>query len=177
MAAGADGLCDAEIGRDGGQSRAALIGIKAEAAKDEPAIRLAIEASANATWDPLQKKVLGYSSNGPENLRTLAATSLSDPRVISLPATQEFLEPLAAQIQRGAQEPERRAELVGSLIKLFSRARWDMPKTDEQQKTFYDLLLPNFAPERGLAGREHARPRRRWTKIPPIGIWRAASAR
>ncbi|MDQ1471662.1 MAG: hypothetical protein QOJ99_3142 [Bryobacterales bacterium] len=123
---------------------------KAESTKDEPAIRLAIEASANATWDPLQKKVLGYSSNGPESLRTLAATSLSDPRVISLPATQEFLEPLASQIQRGAQDPERRAELVGSLIKLFSRARWDMPKTDEQQKTFYDLLLPRFAPERGL---------------------------
>src|SRR5258708_16098436 len=122
----------------------------AEESKNDAEIRLAIEASANATWDPLQKKVLGYSSNGPENLRTLAATSLSDPRVISLPATQEFLEPLASQIQRGAQDPERRAELVGSLIKLFSRARSDMPKTDEQQKTFYDLLLPRFAPERGL---------------------------
>ena len=123
---------------------------QAEANKDDPAIRLSIEASANATWEPLQKKVLAYSSSGPENMRTLAATSLSDPRVISLPATQEFLEPLAAQIQRGAQDSERRAELVGSLIKLFSRARWDMPKTDEQQKTFYDLLLPRFAPERGL---------------------------
>src|SRR6185503_18196985 len=69
---------------------------RAEQSKDESAIRLAIEASANATWDPLQKKVLAYSSSGPEHLRTLAATSLSDPRVISLPATQEFLEPLAA---------------------------------------------------------------------------------
>jgi hypothetical protein len=121
----------------------------AEESKDEAGIRLAIEASANATWEPLQKKVLAYSSGGPENLRTLAATSLSDPRVISLPATQEFLEPLAAQIQRGAQEPERRAELVGSLVKLFSRARWDMPKTEEQQRIFYGLLVPAFAPERG----------------------------
>ena len=121
----------------------------AEEAKDDNKIRLAIEASANATWEPLQKKVLAYSSGGPENLRTLAATSLSDPRVISLPATQEFLEPLVAQFQRGAQVPERRAELVGSLIKLFSRARWDIPKTDEQQRIFFGLLVPVYAPERG----------------------------
>ncbi len=123
--------------------------ISAEAAKDDTAVRLAIEASANATYEPLQKKVLEYSSSGPEHFRTLAATSLSDPRVISLPATQEFLEPLAGQIQRGSQEPERRAELVGSLIKLFSRARWDIPKTEEQQRIFYGLLIPSFAPERG----------------------------
>ena len=53
------------------------------------------------------------------------------------------------QIQRGAQEPERRAELVAPLIKLFSRARWDVPKTDEQQQIFFKLLVPEFAPERG----------------------------
>jgi hypothetical protein len=122
---------------------------KAEQSKDDSAIRLAIEASANATWEPLQKKVLAYSSEGPEHLRTLAATSLSDPRVISLPATQEFLEPLVTQIQRGAQEPERRTELVGPLVKLFSRARWNIPKTEEQQKIFYQLLVPSFPPERG----------------------------
>jgi hypothetical protein len=121
----------------------------AEQLKDESATRLAIEASANAVWDPLQKKVLGYSASGPEHLRTLAATSLSDPRVITLPGTQEFLEPLVEQIQRGAQEPERRAELAGALIKLFSRARWDIPKTEEQQRTFFQLLLPAFTAERG----------------------------
>lgn len=121
----------------------------AEMRKDETAIRLAIEGSANATYDPLQKKVLDYSSNGPANLRTLASTSLSDPRVISLPGTQEFLEPLMTQINRGVIEPERRSELVTPLIKLFSRARWDLPKTEEQQKIFYDLLVPVFPPERG----------------------------
>ncbi|MBC8166827.1 MAG: hypothetical protein H7Y20_13280, partial [Bryobacteraceae bacterium] len=138
----------------------------AEAAKDETAIRLAIEASANATYEPLQKKVLDYSSSGPEHLRTLAATSLSDPRVISLPATQEFLEPLAAQIQRGSQEPERRAELVGSLIKLFSRARWDIPKTEEQQRIFYGLLIPAFSPERGKL-EENTRKLSQMDKDPP----------
>lgn len=122
---------------------------RAESLKDDGATRLAIEASANATWEPLQKKVLAYSSSGPEHLRTLAATSLSDPRVISLPGTQEFLEPLASQIQRGAQEPERRNELVAPLVRLFSRARWDIPKTEEQQRIFFGLLVPSFPPERG----------------------------
>ena len=121
----------------------------AEKSKDDGATRLAIEASANAVWDPLQKKVLGYSASGPEQLRTLAATSLSDPRVITLPGTQEFLEPLVEQIQRGAQAPVRRAELAGPLIKLFSRARWDIPKTEEQQRTFFQLLVPGFTAERG----------------------------
>jgi HEAT repeat protein len=122
---------------------------QAEESRNADWVRLSIEASANVTYEPLQKKVLDYSSSGPEHLRTLASTSLSDPRVISLPATQEFLEPLAAQIQRGAQEPERRTELVGPLVKLFSRARWDVPKTEEQQRIFFDILLPQFPPERG----------------------------
>src|SRR5204862_7796872 len=117
-------------------------------------------------WEPLQKKVMAYSTNGPENLRTLAATSLSDPRVISLPATQEFLEPLAAQIQRGSQDPVRRTELVGGLVKLFSRARWDIPKTEEQQRIFYGLLVPSFPAERG-ALEENTRVLRQMHPEPP----------
>jgi hypothetical protein len=138
----------------------------AEQSKDDAAIRLAVEASANAVWDPLQRKVLGYSTNGPEHLRTLAATSLADPRVTVLPGTQEFLEPLVAQIQRGAQEPERRAELAGSLIKLFSRARWDIPKTEEQQRIFFGLLVPAFAAERGRL-EENTRDLLQMDKDPP----------
>ncbi len=139
---------------------------QAEDTRNEDAIRLALEAAANATYEPLQKKVLDYSANGPENLRTLASTSLSDPRVISLPATQEFIEPLAAQIQRGAQEPERRTELVAPLIKLFSRARWDIPKTEEQQRIFFRLLVPEFAPERGRL-EENTRELAQMEKDPP----------
>lgn len=138
----------------------------AEESNNPELLRLSIEASANVTYDPLQKKVLDYSSNGPENLRTLASTSLADPRVISLPATQEFLEPLMAQIQRGALEEERRAELVGPLVKLFSRARWDIPKTDEQQKIFYNLLVPSFPPERGKL-EENTRSLEQMEKEPP----------
>jgi hypothetical protein len=121
----------------------------AEGEKDENKLKLSLEAAANIVYDPLQKKLLEYASNGPEGLRTLASTSIADPRLISLPGTQEFLEPLMEQFHRGANEPERRAELVGPLVKLFQRARWNLPKTEEQQQIFYKILLPTWAAERG----------------------------
>ena len=121
----------------------------AESAKNKDNLKLAIESAANVLHDPLQKRLVDYSSTGPEDLRTLASTSISDPRLISLNGTQEFLEPLMEQFYRGANEPERRAEISGPLVKLFSRARWNLPKTEEQQRIFYKLMLPTFAEERG----------------------------
>ncbi len=112
-------------------------------------VRLAVEAAALAPYEPLQKKLLDFSTTGDEDLRTIAATSISDPRVITLPGTQEFLEPLLEQFQRGAGDAERRAELTRPLERLFSRARWNLPKTEEQQRLFYSLIIPKFARERG----------------------------
>lgn len=117
---------------------------RAESAKDMDRVRLSLEAAANATYQPLQKKLLEYATNGPENLRTIAATSVSDPRVISLPGTQEFLEPLMEQVRRGASDPERRDQLSRPVIRLFNRARWNLPKTEEQQRIFYGLVIPKF---------------------------------
>ncbi|MGH9672296.1 MAG: hypothetical protein ACRD44_03885, partial [Bryobacteraceae bacterium] len=87
--------------------------------------------------------------SGPPELRTIASTSLADPRTTTLNGTQEFLEPLMEQIHRGAAEAERRQELVQPLLRLFSRARWNLPQTEEQQKIFYSMLIPHFPPERG----------------------------
>jgi hypothetical protein len=120
-----------------------------EAAKLDDKLRLAVEGAANIMFDPLQKKLLQYSSTGPEALRTIAATSISDPRIITLNAAQEFVEPLMEQFYRGAAEEERRGELAGPLVKLFSRSRWNLPKTDEQLGIFYKLIMPNFPEERG----------------------------
>jgi len=122
-------------------------GLTPESPKDW--LKLALESAANVTYEPLQKKLLEYSTTGPEEFRTLAATSLADPRVITLNAAQEFVEPLMEQVTRGAGEPERRAELVSPILKLFTRARWNMPKTEEQQNIFYKLILPEFPEERG----------------------------
>ena len=122
---------------------------RSERERDPVRLKLAIEASANIIHDPLQKKLLDYASTGPENLRTMASTSLADPRLITLPASQEFVEPLMEQFYRGADEPERRAELVGPIVKLFQRARWNLPKTEEQQRIFYKIMLPSWSADRG----------------------------
>jgi len=122
-------------------------GLAPEGPKDM--LKLALESAANVIYEPLQKKLLDYSTNGPQEFRTLAATSIADPRVITLNAAQEFVEPLMEQVTRGASEPERRAELVNPILKLFARARWNMPKIEEQQSIFYKLILPDFPEERG----------------------------
>ncbi len=138
---------------------------RSERANDSMRVKLSIEAAANIIYDPLQKKLLSYASTGPENLRTLASTSIADPRLITLPASQEFMEPLMEQFRRGAGELERRSELVSPLVNLFRRARWNMPKSDEQQAIFYKLLLPTWAPERGKL-EENTRPLAQMDKEP-----------
>ena len=112
-------------------------------------MRLAVESAANIVYDPVQKKLVDYSASGPEDLRTIASTSISDPRLITLNAAQEFVEPLIQQFYRGAQEPERRAELAQPLIRLFSRSRWNLPASEEQNRIFYKLIIPGFPEERG----------------------------
>jgi hypothetical protein len=117
---------------------------RAEEMKNDAAIQFSIEAAANATYSPMQKKLLDYASKGPEKLRSLATSSVSDPRVISLPGTQEFLEPLLEQLNRGAADKDRRKVLVSPLIRLFSRAAWNVPKTEEQQRSLFHLLRPKL---------------------------------
>ena len=122
---------------------------RAEDSGDTLALRLAVESAANIVFDPLQKKLVDYASSGPEELRTIASTSISDPRLITLNAAQEFVEPLMQQFYRGAQEPERRAELAQPLVRLFSRSRWNLPESEEQKRIFYKLIIPSFPEERG----------------------------
>jgi hypothetical protein len=122
---------------------------RAEASGDKLGLRLAVESAANIVYDPLQKKLVDYASSGPEELRTIASTSISDPRLITLNAAQEFVEPLMQQFYRGAQEPERRSELAQPLVRLFSRSRWNLPESEEQKRIFYKLIIPVFSEERG----------------------------
>jgi hypothetical protein len=123
----------------------------AEKSGQKDRIRFALEAAANIVHEPLQKRLLDYSTAGPDEFRTLASTSISDPRLITLNAAQEFVEPLMEQFYRGAREEERRAEVSQPIVKLFSRARWNLPKSAEQQRIFYGLLIPQFPEERGRA--------------------------
>ena len=112
------------------------------AADDLPALRLMLEGASNVAWTPLQDRVIEYSTKGPEVLRTIAAAAVSDPSAVRLPATQEKVEPLVEQILRGALDYDRRQSLAQPVLRLFSRAHWDVPKTVEQQQLLYSLLIP-----------------------------------
>ncbi|MBL8166899.1 MAG: HEAT repeat domain-containing protein [Acidobacteria bacterium] len=116
-----------------------------------PELRLVMEGAANVAYQPLQDKVIDYSTHGPEVLRTLAAAAVSDPSAVTLPAVQEKVEPLVEQIIRAAPDYDRRQSLAQPVLRLFSRAKWAVPKTVEQQELLYRLLIPKFNVEPGAA--------------------------
>lgn len=117
------------------------------APKDElVSLRLGLEASANVPHRPLQTKLIDYSLHGPESLRPLAASSISDPRSAQIVAVPEALEPLVEQILRGVIEPARRDQLSEPLFKLFARVRFVVPQTVEQQREALGYLIPQFRP-------------------------------
>ena len=111
----------------------------------ESRLELALMAAANVPDRQLQQKLTTYSLEGPENLRALAASSLSDPKLVQLVAVEEKLEPMHAQLVRGALEPPRRAALSEPLLKLFRRARWLVPETQEQRNGILKYLLPDVS--------------------------------
>ena len=76
-------------------------------AADIAELRLMLEGAANVAYQPLQDRIINYSTNGPEQLRTLAAAAVSDPSAVTLPGVQEKVEPLVDQIHRGAQDYDR----------------------------------------------------------------------
>lgn len=114
-------------------------------ATDLSELRLMLEGAANVTYQPLQDRIINYSTHGPESLRTLAAAAVSDPSAVTLPATQEKVQPLVEQVYRGAQDYDRRQTLAQPVLKLLARANWAVPKTVEQREILYSLLIPKFA--------------------------------
>ncbi len=112
---------------------------------DIPELRLVMEGAAGVAYQPLQDRIIEYSTHGPEELRTLAAAAVSDPSAVTLPAAQEKIEPLVEQIYRGAQDYDRRQTLAAPVLRLFARARWAMPKIAEQRETLYRLLIPKYS--------------------------------
>ena len=107
-------------------------------------MQLILEGAANVSYQKLQDKIIDYATAGPESLRTIAAAAVSDPSAVTLPAVQEKVEPLVEQILRGALDYDRRQTLAQPVLKLFSRAKWAVPKTDEQRDLLYRLLIPKF---------------------------------
>jgi len=116
---------------------------------DLPELRLLLEGASGVTYQPLQDRIIEYSTNGPEELRTIAAAAVSDPSAVTLPATQEKVQPLVEQIYRGAQDYDRRQTLAQPVLKLLARANWNVPKTREQREILYSLLIPKHSKDPG----------------------------
>lgn len=125
--------------------KAVLIYLEA-AARDgsERAMKAGIEGAANVPYQPLTAYLVNYSLKGPESLRQLAASAISDPRSVSLAAVPELVEPQLVQVRRGAMEPPRRPQVSDPILNLWSRVNWNIPKLEEQQKAFFDLIIPRF---------------------------------
>ena len=120
-------------------------------AQDLAELRLVLESASGVAYAPLQDRIIDYSTNGPESLRTLAAAAVSDPSTVTLPATEEKVGPLIEQVFRGAQDYDRRQTLAAPVMRLLARAHWAVPKTTEQREILYSLLLPKFEKEPGPA--------------------------
>ncbi|MEP7271014.1 MAG: hypothetical protein ABI882_05895 [Acidobacteriota bacterium] len=114
---------------------------------DLAGLRLMLEGAANVAYQPLQDRIIDYSTRGPEQLRTLAAAAVSDPSAVTLPGVQEKVEPLVEQIHRGAQDYDRRQTLAQPVLRLFARAKWAVPATTEQRELLYRLLIPKYSAE------------------------------
>jgi hypothetical protein len=125
--------------------KAALIFLERSVAQNNLAlVRAGIEGGANVPYQPLNKFLVDYSLKGPEELRQLAASAVSDPRSVSLPAVPEQVEPQMAQVRRGAMEPPRRPQVSEPILNLWARVNWNVPKTEEQQRRFFDIMIPRF---------------------------------
>jgi hypothetical protein len=126
--------------------KAALIYLQdAVKANDMKRIQAGIEGGSNVPHQPLTAFLVDYSLKGPEELRKLASEAVGDPRSAKLAAVPEQIEPQMTQIRRGAMEPTRRAQISDPIINLWAKVNWIVPKTEEQQRNFFNILIPKFA--------------------------------
>jgi hypothetical protein len=125
---------------------AAIVGFwqRAEKANDLAATQLALEAAANVIHEGVQEKLLHYAVKGPEALRSIASSSLSDPRAVLLPTTPEFVGPLLERIHASAKTQQGRRQVNRNTVRQLSRARWDMPMAENRQREFFNLLIPKL---------------------------------
>jgi hypothetical protein len=117
---------------------------RAEKSDDQRASQLAIEAAANIIHEGVQQKLLHYAIKGPETLRSIASTSLSDPRAVLLPTSPEFVGPLVERIYSNVQTEDGRRQVSRNIVRQLSQARWGMPTSAGRQREFFSLLIPKL---------------------------------
>jgi hypothetical protein len=117
---------------------------RAEQSGDLMRTQLAVEAAANVIHEEVQQKLLDYSIKGPEALRPIATSSLSDPRAVVLPTTPEFVEPLMERFYSDAQTAEGRRQITRRTVRQLARARWDMSPSEGRQRQFFNMIIPKL---------------------------------
>jgi hypothetical protein len=117
---------------------------RAEKDGDPEATQLAVEAAANVIHEGVQTKLLHYSIKGPEALRPIASSSLSDPRAVLLPTSSEFVGPLLERIYSDVRTEEGRRRISRGTVRQLSQARWDLPASEGRQREFFNLLIPKL---------------------------------
>jgi hypothetical protein len=125
---------------------------RAEMSGDAELTRLAVEAAANVIHEGVQTKLLHYSIKGPEALRSIASSSLSDPRAVLLPTSPEFVGPLLERIYADVKTEEGRRRVSRGSVRQLSQARWDLPASEGRQREFFNLLIPKFDDPARLVG-------------------------
>jgi Large extracellular alpha-helical protein len=117
---------------------------RAEQDGDQEGIQLAVEAAANVIHEGVQTKLLHYSIKGPEALRPIASSSLSDPRAVLLPTSPEFVKPLLERIYSDVRTEEGRRRITRGTVRQLSQARWDLPASEGRQREFFNLFIPQL---------------------------------
>lgn len=107
--------------------------------------KFTLEGAANIPDEELTEKLVDLSLNGPEQFRGLAASGISDPRLVSLIAVTEKLEPMHRQLLRGALDPPRRKDLSDPILKMFAKVHWILPETDEQREEILQFMIPEVS--------------------------------
>ena len=107
--------------------------------------KIVLEGAANVPLEALQDRLVEYWLEGPEDLRVLAAASISDPRIVSLPAVAERLEPMHRQLLRGAAEPARRESLSDPILKMIGGVRWELPDSHEGRQNILKYFVPDLS--------------------------------
>lgn len=125
--------------------QAVVVYLREEEPKGDKRLILAgLEGAANVPHGPLQEYLINYALKAPEDLRKAAAAAVSDPRSAMLQAATELVEPLISQVRRGAAEPARRPTLSDPVVQLFGTVNWVIPADAEQQRHFFDLMVPKL---------------------------------
>ncbi len=128
-----------------------LVETQQKSAQQQLLLQTTLEGSANIPLEKLQQKLVDYSINGPEQFRALAASSISDPRLVSLIAVPEELEPMYRQLLRGAAEPPRRKDLSDPILKMFASVHWILPQSEEQREEILQFMVPDLSGYRSAA--------------------------